>query len=233
MIIEPVTRINAELDYIEGCLLLVNKPIGWTSFDVVKKIRSFIKKTCNLKKVKVGHAGPLDPLAEGLLIVCTGKLTKRISEIQKLKKIYLGEMKLGASTPSYDRETGENQTYPISHISPEIIRNNVDNFLGTIYQKPPMFSAIKKNGVRLYKLARKNINLKIDPRQIQIHNFHITNIKIPNVMFEVECSAGTYIRTLVHDFGKKINSGSYLISLKRTQIGDYKLSNSLKMKDFL
>ena len=216
MIIEPVTRINAELDYIEGCLLLVNKPIGWTSFDVVKKIRSFIKKTCNLKKVKVGHAGTLDPLAEGLLIVCTGKLTKRISEIQKLKKIYLGEMKLGASTPSYDRETGENQTYPISHISPEIIRNNVDNFLGTIYQKPPMFSAIKKNGVRLYKLARKNINLKIDPRQIQIHNFHITNIKIPNVMFEVECSTGTYIRTLVHDFGKKINSGSYLISLKRT-----------------
>ncbi|MBE50585.1 MAG: tRNA pseudouridine(55) synthase TruB [Flavobacteriales bacterium] len=231
--IEPVTKINSDLDYIEGCLILVNKPIGWTSFDVVKKIRSFIKKTCNLKKIKVGHAGTLDPLAEGLLIICTGKLTKRISEIQKLKKKYCGEMKLGASTPSYDRETYENQIYPISHINPEIIRNNVDNFLGMIYQKPPMFSAIKKNGVRLYKLARKNINLNIDPREIQIHNFHITNIKIPHVMFEVECSSGTYIRTLVHDFGKKIDSGSYLTSLKRTQIGDYKLSNSLTMKDFL
>ena len=190
------------LDFQNGEIILIDKELNWTSFDVVSKLRNSIKKKLDLKKIKVGHAGTLDPLATGLLIICTGKMTKRIDEFSCLNKTYTGKITIGSTTPSYDLETKPNVYYPTDHINDELILNTAKKFTGKILQKPPIFSAVKKDGVRLYKLARRGVDVKVEKREITIHDFTITSINFPEIEFSVCCSKGTYIRSLANDYGK-------------------------------
>lgn len=216
----------------EGSLLLINKPLHWTSFDVVNKIRYALKKY--YPKIKVGHAGTLDPLATGLLIVCTGKLTKQIDSIQTQDKTYTGTFHLGATTPSYDLETEINQRFETSHLNEVLIKQATAPFIGDIMQVPPMFSAIKKDGKAAYKSARLGEEIVLDARQVHLSSFDITAASnIESIAFEVSCSKGTYIRSLVHDFGKSLQSGAYLTSLVRTKIGDYDLENSFDIEEMI
>jgi len=205
----------------EGHVFLIDKPLDWTSFDVVNKIRWNIRKAYDLKKIKVGHAGTLDPKATGLLLVCTGKWTKRIDEFQAQEKTCTGTIKLGVRTPTYDLESEEDQTFPTAHLTEEIIQEAKNQFIGEIDQFPPMHSAIKVDGKRLYELARDGQEIERKARRITIHDFKITKINLPFVDFEVNCSKGTYIRSLAYDFGKAVNSGGYLTSLRRTKIGNF------------
>lgn len=216
-----------------GEVILIDKELNWTSFDVVSKLRNSIKKKLDLKKIKVGHAGTLDPLATGLLIICTGKMTKRIDEFSCLNKTYTGKITIGSSTPSYDLETKPNVYYPTDHINDELILNTAKKFIGKILQKPPIFSAVKKDGVRLYKLARKGVNVKVEKREITIHDFTITSINFPEIEFSVCCSKGTYIRSLANDYGKELGSGAHLSELRRTSIGEYSVDNSYKLMSFI
>ena len=216
-----------------GEIILIDKELKWTSFDVVSKLRNSIKKKLDIKKIKVGHAGTLDPLATGLLIICTGKMTKNIENFSKLNKTYTGKITLGSTTPSYDLETKPNVHYPIEHINENMIINTAKKFEGKIFQKPPIFSAVKKDGVRLYKLARKGMNVNIKKREIIINNFTINSINLPEIEFTVTCSKGTYIRSLANDFGKELNSGAHLSELRRTSIGDYLIEDSFKIMDFI
>ena len=217
----------------KGELILIDKDINWTSFDVVSKIRNFIKKKFNLKKIKVGHAGTLDPLATGLLIICYGKMTKEIDRFIGLDKSYSGKMIIGSSTPSYDLETKPNVFYKTDHINEKLIYDKADEFIGEIMQKPPIFSAVKKNGVRSYKLARKGKQVNLQERKITIRDFKITEINFPELSFEVNCSKGTYIRSLINDFGKALKSGAHLTELRRTKIGEFSVNDSLKIMDFI
>ena len=216
-----------------GEIILIDKELKWTSFDVVSKLRNSIKKKLDIKKIKVGHAGTLDPLATGLLIICTGKMTKNIENFSKLNKTYNGKITLGSTTPSYDLETKPNVHYPIEHINENMIINTAKKFEGKIFQKPPIFSAVKKDGVRLYKLARKGMDVNIKKREIIINNFTINSINLPEIEFTVTCSKGTYIRSLANDFGKELNSGAHLSELRRTSIGDYLIEDSFKIMDFI
>ena len=216
-----------------GEIILIDKELKWTSFDVVSKLRNSIKKKLDIKKIKVGHAGTLDPLASGLLIICTGKMTKNIENFSKLNKTYTGKITLGSTTPSYDLETKPNVHYPIEHIDENMIINTAKKFEGKIFQKPPIFSAVKKDGVRLYKLARKGMDVNIKKREIIINNFNINSINLPEIEFTVTCSKGTYIRSLANDFGKELNSGAHLSELRRTSIGDYLIEDSFKIMDFI
>ncbi|MDC0538993.1 tRNA pseudouridine(55) synthase TruB [Flavobacteriaceae bacterium] len=218
--------------YQEGKVLLIDKPLNWTSFQVVNKIRWLIKQQFEIKKIKVGHAGTLDPLATGLLILCTGKFTKKIETYQAQVKEYTGTITLGATTPSYDLESEVDQTFDISGITKEDILQNTQNFIGKIQQQPPIFSALKKDGKRLYEYARKGEHLEIPKRAIIINEFKITNIDMPNVEFQVVCSKGTYIRSLAHDFGKMLNNGAHLSSLRRTKIGDFSVDNAVGVLEF-
>jgi len=220
-------------DYLSGKLLLIDKPLNWTSFQVVNKIRWLIRNKFSLKKIKVGHAGTLDPLATGLLIICTGKMTKEISKFQVQTKKYTGTFLLGTTTPSYDLETKPNKTFPIDHVTEDLINKSVQKFIGKIKQKPPIFSAIKKNGQRLYQSARCGEDVIIDDREIEIFSFNILKIDIPNIDFEVECSKGTYIRSLANDFGKELSSGATLTKLKRTKIGEYSIDKSISVDKFI
>ena len=222
-----------KFDFQNGELILIDKELNLTSFDVVSKLRNSIKKKLDLKKIKVGHAGTLDPLATGLLIICTGKMTKRIDEFTSLDKTYTGKITIGSSTPSYDLETKPNVYYPTNHINDELILNTANNFIGKTLQKPPIFSAIKKNGVRLYKLARKGIDVKIEKKEIIIHDFKITSINFNEIEFSVKCSKGTYIRSLANDFGKELGSGAHLSELRRTSIGEYSVDQSYKLMSFI
>ena len=217
----------------KGELILIDKDINWTSFDVVSKVRNFIKKKFNLKKIKVGHAGTLDPLATGLLIICYGKMTKEIDRFIGMDKSYSGKMIIGSSTPSYDLETKPNIFYQTDHINKELIYDKADDFIGEIMQKPPIFSAVKKNGVRSYKLARKGEQVNLQERKITIQDFKITEINFPELSFEVNCSKGTYIRSLINDFGKALKSGAHLTELRRTKIGEFSVNDSLKIMDFI
>lgn len=219
---------NLSLNYIlEGQLLLLDKPLEWTSFQVVNKLRWAFKKKYHLKKLKVGHAGTLDPLASGLLLICTGKLTKKISEIQALEKVYTGTITLGATTPSFDLETAFDQHFPIDHINLKMLEQAKKQFEGTIEQCPPIFSAIKKDGKRLYEYARKGESTAIKPRKVTVSQFDLTQIDLPNIQFSVQCSKGTYIRSLAHDFGQALNSGAHLSELRRTAIGPYRVDNAI------
>lgn len=220
-------------DFINGQVVLIDKPLEWTSFQVVNKIRWAIKKKFNLKKIKVGHAGTLDPLATGLLILCTGKFTKQIETFQSQTKEYIGEITLGSTTPSYDLETEINKRFPIEHITNELIYETTHNFIGEIDQKPPIFSAIKKDGKRLYELAREGKSTEIKSRKISISEFEITKIKIPKTEFRVVCSKGTYIRSLAYDFGNSLNSGGHLSALRRTKIGDFSIENANTIEKFI
>ncbi len=215
-------------DYKNGMVLLIDKPLNWTSFQVVNKLRWHIRQKFDIKKIKVGHAGTLDPLATGLLIICTGNFTKKIDEYQGQIKEYTGEITLGGTTPSYDMETEVNETFPISHITNELIENTLQQFIGDIDQKPPMFSALKKEGVRLYDMAREGKTIELASRKIHIAEFEITNISLPKIKFRVVCSKGTYIRSLAYDFGQALNSGAYLSELRRTKIGNFNVENALE-----
>ena len=210
----------------EGQLILVDKPLEWTSFQVVNKIRWLIKKKHALKKIKVGHAGTLDPLATGLLIVCTGKMTKQIESLMGKEKTYTGTFVVGATTPSYDLETDINNRYEIDHITPKLIDQVRTQFIGSIWQKPPLFSAIKKNGKRLYEHARANEKIEVPAREVYIHKFELRRIDLPEIDFEVCCSKGTYIRSIAHDFGHALGSGAHLKKLCRTAIGQHQLENA-------
>lgn len=214
-------------DFQEGQVLLIDKPLHWSSFQAVNKIKWSLKKHLGLKKIKVGHAGTLDPLASGLLIICTGKFTKRIMELQGMEKEYTGTFYLGATTPSYDLETEVNETFPTEHIDEDLIRETTRQFTGEIDQKPPVFSAIKKDGKRLYEHARKGEEVEIASRKVTIHEFEITRIALPQVDFRVVCSKGTYIRSLAYDFGAALNSGAHLTALRRTKIGEYNVANAI------
>lgn len=217
---------------IEGEILLINKPLKWTSFQVVNKIRWLIKTKFNIKKIKVGHAGTLDPLADGLLIICTGKMTKKIDQFQNLDKIYTGNFFLGATTPSYDLETEVNSVKPINNISEKLISKALKSFNGKITQTPPIFSAIKHKGKKLYEYARKGETVKIKEREVLIYEFIITKYQLPELSFLVKCSKGTYIRSLANDFGEKLECGAYLSKLTRTAIGNHLLENSISIEDF-
>ena len=219
---------NSE-DFISGELVLIDKEKGWSSFDVVNKIRGAIKKKFLIKKIKVGHAGTLDPLATGLLLICTGKQTKNISNYQNMKKTYEGIFKFGETTPSYDLETEVNESFDYKHIEIDKLIESSKKFIGTVSQKPPIFSAIKKDGKRLYQYARENQVINIQNREIQIHDFQIKKYNKPYAEFEIECSKGTYIRSVAHDYGKSLKSGALLYSLKRTKIGEYSLKNALEI----
>ena len=217
-------------DIINGKKLLIDKPINWTSFDVVKYIRKSLTNRFKVKKIKVGHAGTLDPLATGLLIICIGKETKNITKYQNLKKTYIGKFKLGETTPSFDSETEVNKTYEYFNITESDVKTVSKEFVGKSMQTPPIFSALKKNGKRMYEYARENLEVEIDEREIEIDEFKITEFKTPIVNFEITCSKGTYIRSIANDFGKKLNSGSYLFELRRVNIGDYSILNAYNIQ---
>lgn len=224
------TRLE-DFNFKEGEVLLLDKPKEWTSFDVVAKVRNLIKKK-EQSKVKVGHAGTLDPLASGLLILCTGKKTKSIESYQAQQKEYIGEITLGQTTPSFDAETEVDQTFDIAHIDGSLILDTVTQFIGTISQIPPMFSAVKVDGKRLYKHARKGQVVEVEPRDVTIQAFDIVQIDLPKVLFRVVCSKGTYIRSLARDFGQAMQAGAYLTDLRRTHIGDFKVNDAYTIEEF-
>jgi tRNA pseudouridine55 synthase len=227
--VEPDKSITSINQFAEGQLLLINKPYNWTSFDVVGKIRNAFKPL----KLKVGHAGTLDPLATGLLIICTGKMTKLIDTFQAQEKEYTGTMTLGATTPSYDMETDPDQKFDINGITEEQIKNACEQFIGDIQQYPPAHSAIKIDGERLYEKARRGEEVELRLRNVTISEFEITGIRLPEIDFRVICSKGTYIRSLVNDFGKTLNNGAYLSKLRRTRSGEYKIENASEVMEIV
>jgi tRNA pseudouridine55 synthase len=219
--------------FINGRVLLLDKPLHWTSFQLVNKVRWEIKQKFKIKKIKVGHAGTLDPLATGLLIICTGKQTKQIDQYQAQEKEYTGTFELGSTTPSFDLETEIDQTFDTSHLTDEMIKNATHQFIGDITQLPPVFSAVKKDGKRLYEFARAGETVELKPRQVSISEFEITKIESLTVHFRVVCSKGTYIRSLADDFGKALDCGAHLSSLRRTRIGNFKIENTQTLEEFL
>ncbi len=220
-------------DFEVGEVLLVNKPLKWTSFDVVNRLRISIRESLGIKKLKVGHAGTLDPLATGLLILCTGRYTKKIDEYQAQEKEYSGTFRLGATTPSFDLEHEIDAEYEYNHITPELILDVATRLTGDIQQIPPAFSAIKVNGRRAYKFARKEKELKLEPRSVNISEFEITGIQLPDVHFRVVCSKGTYIRSLARDFGQALQTGAHLTELCRLRIGRFKLSDAWDLTELV
>jgi tRNA pseudouridine55 synthase len=220
-----------DFDFTRGELLLIDKPLEWTSFDAVNKIRRLISRRIG-QKLKVGHAGTLDPKATGLLLICTGAMTKKINDLVGLDKEYTGTFFLGATTPSYDTETETDSEFEISHLNPDIIRDATHQFTGTIQQVPPQFSAKLVDGKRAYLSARKNKEVKIEAVTITISEFEITKIELPEVSFRVVCSKGTYVRALARDFGEALGAGAYLSSLRRTRIGNYKVSDAITIEQF-
>ena len=221
------------MNFIEGETILVDKPLGWTSFDVVNKIRWNLKQALNVKNIKVGHAGTLDPLATGLLILCTGKHTKKIDQIMGGMKTYTGTILLGKTTVSYDLENEYNAEFPIEHITPELLETTRKSFIGVIQQVPPIFSAKQVDGKRAYDLARAGKEFELKSNTIEILDFKISADRFPEIDFEISCSKGTYIRSIAHDFGKIVKSGGTLIALRRTQSGDSSIENALSVDDWI
>ncbi len=219
-----------EYNFTEGEVLLINKPYDWTSFDVVNNIRYFIRKTLDLPKIKIGHAGTLDPLATGLLVLCTGKLTKKIDEFQAQEKEYTGSFTIGETTPSFDMEKEVDYTFDYSHVDEKLIQQTAQKFTGTFEQIPPVFSAVKIKGKRAYEFARNSEEVKIASKTITISEFEITNIQLPVINFRIVCSKGTYIRALARDFGETMQCGAYLSALCRTRIGNFELKNALEIE---
>lgn len=214
------------MNFIEGEILLVHKPLNWTSFQVVNKLRYHLRKKTGVKSIKVGHAGTLDPLADGLLLICTGKKTKTIDQLMGLEKVYTGTITLGATTPSYDLETAIDQTFDISQIKPDAIYQAAMQLKGEQDQYPPIFSAKKVDGKRAYDLARKGELVELKPKRVTVHQFEITHINLPHINFSVSCSKGTYIRSLAHDFGKALKNGAHLSALRRESIGNFSLADA-------
>ncbi len=222
-----------EYDFEKGEILLFDKDLDWTSFDLVRKLRNFLCRRTGVKKLKVGHAGTLDPKATGLMIVCTGKETKNIDQIQAKEKEYVATIKLGATTPSYDLETAENETFPTDHLTPELIKKALANFIGENDQIPPLFSAIKIEGKRAYEHARKGSDMVLAPKKITISELELLSFSKEEIKLRVVCSKGTYIRALARDLGASLESGAYLVGLIRTRIGDLKLEDAWNVHDFI
>jgi len=230
MVLNKLEKLKKKI--ISGDIILIYKPLNWTSFQVVKKIKSILYQKLAIKKIKIGHSGTLDPLADGLLVICTGKMTKLISEIQNYKKSYEATITLGATTPSFDLETPFNKMYSFDHVNEKLINETKKKFIGEIYQKPPIFSALKIKGKRLYEYARINKHVEIKSRKVNIYNFETIKIELPKIDFKIKCSKGTYIRSIANDFGERIGSGAHLSKLKRTGIGKFKLTESIKISEF-
>ena len=229
----PPPSTTPPFDLTEGCLFLVDKPQGWTSFDVVNKLRYRIRKQLGVKKHKVGHAGTLDPMATGLLNICVGRWTKRLGELEGLDKSYTGTIQLGASTPSYDAETEIDAHYPTDHLSLEMLTAAARKFTGAIEQVPPMYSALKVDGQPLYKRARRGEVIEIKARPVTVHEFTLTNFTGESVDFSIRCSKGTYIRSLAHDLGQAVGSGGYLTALRRTSVGPYTIESAWELDELL
>lgn len=221
------------MDFIEGEVLYVNKPLEWTSFRVVNKIRGTIQKAFNIKKLKVGHAGTLDPLATGVMTLCTGKATKKIEEFQYQTKEYVATLKLGATTPSFDMEHPEDVTYPTEHITRELVNETIPRFTGEIWQIPPVYSAVKVDGRRAYDYARKGAEVELKPKLLVIDEIEVLDFSMPVLKIRVVCSKGTYIRALARDIGQALESGAYLTGLERTRVGDKKLAECWQVDELM
>ena len=220
------------MDFVAGEIIPINKPYTWTSFQIVNKIRYHLSRKYGIKRFKVGHAGTLDPLASGVLLLCTGKATKRIEELQSHTKEYVAEITLGATTPSFDMEHPVDATYPYEHITREMIEETLKQFVGEIAQRPPLFSACKVDGKRAYDLARKGSDMQLEPKQIRIDSIELLECDLPKIRIRVVCGKGTYIRSLARDIGTALNSGGYLSDLVRTRIGEYKIENCITPDEF-
>ncbi|MBR3883780.1 MAG: tRNA pseudouridine(55) synthase TruB [Bacteroidaceae bacterium] len=220
------------MDFIAGEILPLYKPYGWTSFQIVSKVRYLLSHHHGVKRFKVGHAGTLDPLATGVLLLCTGKATKRIEELQSHTKEYVADLVLGATTPSFDMEHEIDATYPYEHITRELVLEVLGKFTGTIQQRPPLFSACKVEGKRAYELARSGSNMELAPKQIQIDEIELLDFALPKITIRVVCGKGTYIRSLARDIGEALNSGAYLSRLERTRIGNVRIEDCIKPDDF-
>ncbi len=220
------------MDFIEGEVLYINKPLHWTSFDVVNKTRNILRHSLGVKKIKVGHAGTLDPLATGVMILCTGKATKTIDSYLHKDKEYIATIKLGATTPSFDAETEENATFSTTHITRELVENTLKNFIGDIDQVPPLYSAIRIDGTRAYELARKDKDVAIKPRKVRIDAIELLDFELPYIKVKIACSKGTYIRSLANDIGAALQSGGYVSSLQRTKVGDVTIDDCISIESF-
>ena len=220
------------MDFVAGEIIPIFKPYTWTSFQIVNKVRYHLSRKYGIKRFKVGHAGTLDPLATGVLLLCTGKATKRIEEIQKHTKVYEAEIMLGATTPSYDMEHPVNETFPYEHITKEMVENTLKQFIGDIAQRPPLFSACKVDGKRAYDLARKGSDMQLEPKQIRSDDIELLEYELPKIKIRVTCGKGTYIRSLARDIGEAMQSGAYLTGLTRTRIGEYKIENCITPEAF-
>lgn len=221
------------MDYISGEILVIDKPYRWTSFDAVKRLRGAVQRRLNAKRFKVGHAGTLDPLATGVLLVCTGRATKRIAELQEGMKEYVAEITFGATTPSYDLEKEIDATYPWEHITPELIAETLPKFQGHLMQVPPVFSAVKVDGKRAYNYARKGKEVEIKAKPLEIKELEVLNWEAPKLTLRVLCSKGTYIRALARDLGEAMNSGAHLTALRRTRVGDYTIDDAMSLDQAL
>lgn len=224
--------INSETDFLEGQTLLFDKPLYWTSFDLVKKVKNIIRKHYGYKKIKVGHAGTLDPLATGLMIICTGKDTKKMSDLHAFEKEYVTTLRFGETTPSFDLETEVNATFPTSHISRESILDALNHFIGEQNQVPPLFSAKNIDGKRAYEFARKGVDRELKPVRIRIYELELISFEMPMATIRIKSSKGTYIRSFARDLGIYLNSGACLAELKRTKIGDFNLADAYKLSEF-
>ena len=220
-------------DFIKGEVLLFDKGLSWSSFDLVQKVRNSLCRAMGIKKLKVGHAGTLDPLATGLMILCTGKATKQIESIQEGIKEYVATIKLGATTPTHDLESDEDEVFEFGHVTRELLETTLKGFIGDIDQVPPLFSAVKIKGKRAYFYAREGADVKLKPRKIVIEQIEILRFAPPEVELKVVCGKGTYIRSLARDIGKRLNCGAYLTGLRRTKIGGYKIEDAITVEDFL
>lgn len=220
------------MDFVSGEIIPINKPYTWTSFQIVNKVRYHLSRKYGIKRFKVGHAGTLDPLATGVLLLCTGKATKRIEELQNHTKEYVAEITLGATTPSYDLEHPVNATFPYEHITKEMVEETLKSFIGTIAQRPPLFSACKVDGKRAYDLARGGSDIQLAPKQIRIDEIELLDYDLPRIKIRVVCGKGTYIRSLARDIGEALNSGGHLSDLQRTRIGNYRIENCITPEAF-
>ena len=227
-----MTEINQHTDFVGGAVVLIDKPLEWSSFDVVKKIRNVICKKLKIKKIKVGHAGTLDPLASGLMIICTGRATKQIEKYQEMEKEYVATLKLGQSTPSFDLETEVDNTFPVDHITPELVNSILQGMTGQIIQIPPVFSAKRYKGKRAYDFARQGKEIKMRPQLIQIYEIEMMSFNIPELVIRIRCSKGTYIRSLARDLGTALESGAHLTALQRTRIGEYSIEKTVSPEKF-
>ncbi|MDQ2180526.1 tRNA pseudouridine(55) synthase TruB [Marinifilum sp. D714] len=226
-------RFETDNDFQQGAFILLNKPYKWTSFDLVNKVKFKVKHKLRVKKIKVGHAGTLDPLATGLMIVCIGKYTKKIDTYQSQVKEYIATLQLGASTPSFDLETEIDQEYPTEHITRELVDETLKGFIGSIEQRPPDYSAVKVNGKRAYEYARKGQEVEIKKKTLVIDEIEVLEFAKNVLKIRVVCSKGTYIRALARDIGQALNSGAHLTALQRTQIGDFKIDDAIEIEDFI